>query len=347
MAAAAETRTRGDGEPAAPVDAGRLAGLDALKGLAIIGVVAIHAPPSGAPLYFEHVVNGVLRLAVPLFLVISGYLLGSRAPSRAKAFSYFRKFLRLQILYGALYWLLDPLRGVPHVPVTPKVALMHFAAFAYPGQFYLFALLQIYLVLACVPERWWRGTALLAGSSLLCLGTLLLAVWSFRTPDGPWLLRTFGGHAEASATLWLFPFCLGMWLAGRSAHAQRAPAGGALCLALALAAVGVTAFDWPSTGGEGFRDHFAYARGAVLLGAVLLALAVPYASRALRLPGVAALGRESFGIFVMNPLLIGMLKLDLVHAVTVWDSLLFAAAALGITYALSRFLRPRVPLAFP
>ena len=141
---------------AASPETQRLPGLDALKGIAIIGVVVIHAAPNDAPGYLDYVVGGVARLAVPLFLIISGFLIGSRRPSRAKAFLYFRKFLRLHILYGALYWVVQPLSGASYAPVTLKSALMHFAAFSYAGQFFLFALTQIYFILAVfVPERFW------------------------------------------------------------------------------------------------------------------------------------------------------------------------------------------------
>jgi surface polysaccharide O-acyltransferase-like enzyme len=332
---------------AAPVTTPRLPGLDVLKGVAIVGVVAIHTPPSDAPEYRALVLQGVARLAVPLFLVISGYLVGSRPPSRERASAYFWKFVRLHLLYGAFYWLFDPLRGVPWAPITPKVALMHFAAFSFPGQFYLFALLQIYFVLAfVVPERAWGRAPLLLASAALAVATI---AWLTRVPGvagAPTFAGVLASQAEGTAFLWLFPFCLGMAVGRRVSAGDPAP-GAALAIALAGLAACVAALDLPRTGGAGYSDRFAYARWSVGIGTVLLALALPAGARRLRLAPLEALGRESFGIFVLNPLITGALKLRWLHAVDVWDSLFFLVLTLAIAYPLSRGLRRVAPFAFP
>ena len=326
----------------------RLPGLDVLKGIAIIGVVAIHAAPSDAPGYREHVLNGVARLAVPLFLVISGYLLGSRQPSQAKAFLYFRKFLRLHIIYGGLYWVAQPLFGTQYAPVTPKSALMHFAAFSYAGQFYLFVLPQIYFVLAVlVPERFWGSAILILGSLPLGVGTVALVVQTFSGSGADPLLRLLAGQAEATIFLWFFPFALGMWAGRRFAGSTRAIGGGALCLVLALLAAGVASLDLPATAGGGYEDAFPYVRWSIGIGATLLAFTLPWASRGLRLSPVAAIGRESFGIFVLNPLILGLLRRHLGDVATVSESLLYMAVTLGIALLLARVLRKRIPFAFP
>lgn len=326
----------------------RLPGLDALKGIAIIGVVAIHAAPSGAPLYLEHGINGVARLAVPLFLVVSGFLLGARPPSRAKAGRYFWKFARLHLLYGAFYWAVQPLVGVPYAPLTPKSAVMHFAAFSYAGQFYLFALTQLYFAFAfLVPERLWSSPRLLAAAALLHAGTVVALVWSLGATGASPLLRVLVGQAEATAALWLLPFCLGTFVGGRFARAPGSGAGAARCALLALGAVALVTLDLPPTGGAGYAERFPYARWSISLGAALLALAVPFASRRLRLGPVAALGRESFGIFVLNPLILGVLRLHLGDIESVPESALYLALTLAIAYGLARVLRPRIPFAFP
>jgi surface polysaccharide O-acyltransferase-like enzyme len=325
----------------------RLPGLDALKGIAIIGVVAIHAFPSDAPVYREHVLNGVARLAVPLFLIISGFLLGSRPPSRARALRYFWKFLRLHILYGALYWAAQPLFGVPYAPITPKSAVMHFAAFSYAGQFFLFVLPQIYFVMALlVPERLWGSKQLLLGSLLLAAGTSALVVWCFGAPGADPLLRKLAGQGEASASLWLFPFCLGMWVGRRFARSPRGDGGGASCAVLAILAVAVAALDLPATAGGGYDDAFPYVRWSIGIGAALSAFTLPWASRGLGLPPLAAIGRESFGIFVLNPLILGLLRRHLGDVATLSESLLYTAVTLGIAWLLTRLLRRRIPFAF-
>jgi peptidoglycan/LPS O-acetylase OafA/YrhL len=332
---------------AAPTATSRLAGLDVLKGVAIVGVVAIHTPPSDAPEYRALVLQGVARLAVPLFLVISGFLVGSRPPSRERATAYFWKFVRLHLLYGALYWLLDPLRGVPWAPITPKVALMHFAAFSFPGQFYLFALLQIYFALAfLIPERAWGRTPLLLASAALAIATTAFLSHARGAAGAPTPFGVIASQVEGTALLWLFPFCLGMRI-GRSRAPERAPGGAALWIALALLAACVAALDLPHTDGPGYTDRVAYARWSIGLGTILLAVALPGASRRLRLAPLEALGRESFGIFVWNPLITGVLKLRWLHPVDVWDSLFFLLITLAIAYPLSRGLRRVAPFAFP
>ena len=67
-----------------PDTSSRLAGLDALKGVSILMVVLIHAVPEGPDWYQDHVVNGIARLAVPSFLIVTGFLNGLMGSSRAK-----------------------------------------------------------------------------------------------------------------------------------------------------------------------------------------------------------------------------------------------------------------------
>ena len=327
----------------------RLPGLDALKGLAIVGVVAIHAAPSGESLYTEHVIGGVTRLAVPLFLVVSGFLLGSRPPSRAKASRYFWKFLRLHLLYGALYWVVQPpLVGTAYAPVTPKSALMHFAAFSYAGQFYLFALTQIYFAFAfLLPEKLWSRATLLLASAALHAATVAALGWSFGDPGAGPLTRLLVGQAEATAFLWLLPFCLGVWLGARVARAPEAFSGPAASALFAALAVILVTLDLPPTDGVSYAQRFPYARWSIAIGAALLALAVPCASRHLRLGPVAALGRESFGIFVLNTLILGVLRRAFGGVESVPESALYAAVTLAIAFLLARALRPRIPFAFP
>jgi peptidoglycan/LPS O-acetylase OafA/YrhL len=321
----------------------RLRGLDALKGLAIVGVVAIHAQPTDSPSYHAHVVNGVARLAVPLFLMVTGFLIGAGGTTRAKLALYFRKFLRLHLLYGAFYFAVRPIRGAPFFPITAGSVLAAFYAYSYPGQFYLLALTQIYFVLAyVVPERWHRSTVLLLASLALAAVTVELAERSFDAPEIPPALSSYW---EASPFLWLFPCCLGMWMGARFAGS---PAVGAVqSAALALAAAGVAALDLPATGREGHENNFGYARWSIVLATGLLGLGLPWAARSLRLPGVEALGRESFGIFVLNPLILDVLEIPFGAPADVSVSLLFVAVALAIAVPASRALRRWAPFAFP
>jgi peptidoglycan/LPS O-acetylase OafA/YrhL len=84
-----------------------------------------------------------------------------------------------------------------------------------------------------------------------------------------------------------------------------------------------------------------------LLGTALLAAALPWASRNLRFAPLEALGRESFGIFVFNPVLLGVLRIAGGGITTLARSWLYLAATLVIAYGLARLLRKRIPFAFP
>lgn len=326
----------------------RLEGLDTLKGLAIVLVVAIHAAPSAAPAYHEHVLNGPARLAVPLFFSVSGFLIGMRWPPQARLAGYFRRFLGLHLLYGALYWALEPLRLGSYAPVTLKSALLHFAAHAYPGQFFLFALPQLYFLLAfVVPERARSGTALLAGSLALATATVGWISVDFAAGVAGPLERIVTGNLRVSACLWLFPFTLGIWLGRRLGVLAPTRGGIAAALLLAALAIAISAFDLPRTVAPADVRHLAYARWSILIGSALLALALPWAAASLRVAPLASLGRESFGIFVLNPLIISVLTRAAGMPETVAESLLLTAATLGLAFALTRWLRPRIPFAFP
>jgi peptidoglycan/LPS O-acetylase OafA/YrhL len=324
----------------------RLGGLDSLKGIAIALVVAIHAAPSAAPEYQRIVIAGIARLAVPLFLVMSGYLIGSRPPPQAKLAGYFWKFLRLHLIYGAFYWALEPLSAGHYRALSPKNALMHFAAFAYPGQYYLFVLPQIYLLFGfLIPERRRSQTGLLLASLLLSAGCIALLAASVASGSAAPPPGIVAGHAEASFVLWLFAFCAGVWVGARERSFARL--GGAGSLLLLAAAAGLAVFELPRTDGAAYLERFAYARWSILIGTALMAAALPWAAHRLRLPPFEALGRESFGIFVFNPAILFLLARAVGQVETLPRSLAYLAVTLAVAYGLARTLRPRLPIAFP
>src|SRR5207249_2467992 len=108
----------------------------------------------------------------------------------------------------------------------------------------------------------------------------------------------------ASPCLWLFPFCFGIWLGCRFGDRPPSPALAAASIALAAGAVTVAVLDVPPTAGPLYLDHWPYTRWSILIGVAALAGALPWAARSLRVAPLAALGRESFGIFVLNPLVL-------------------------------------------
>jgi peptidoglycan/LPS O-acetylase OafA/YrhL len=136
--------------------------------------------------------------------------------------------------------------------------------------------------------------------------------------------------------------------AGSRASAPLAARSGAVAsLLFAVLGIGVAALDLPATSVPSYTNSFAYARWSIAIGAALFTLALPWASRNLRMPGFEALGRESFGIFVFNPLILGIFAWQLGRATTVTESLLRTGATVAIAFPLTRALRKRLPIAFP
>jgi peptidoglycan/LPS O-acetylase OafA/YrhL len=330
-------------QPARP----RLGGLDALKGIAIVLVVAIHAAPGEGSAYYQYAIAGVARLAVPLFLMISGFLIGTGQPPREKLVGYFWKFVRLHLLYSAFYWATEPWGVGAWRELTLKNALMHFAPFSFPGQFYLFVLPQIWFVFAfLVPSRLRSTTGLLLASLAIAAATIAFVascMSSGRSPLPWWAL----GHASATLLGWLYPFTLGIWVGARAAAGPFARLGGPACGLLAAAAAAIVAFDLPVTDGPYYLRHFGYLRWSLLIGMTLLALALPWLARNLRLPPFEALGRESFGVYVFNPLVLGLLILGFGVVTDVPRSLAYGAVMIAVSFVVSRPLRRRIPFAFP
>jgi surface polysaccharide O-acyltransferase-like enzyme len=331
--------------PASAAIAGqRLDGLDAVKGLAIALVVAIHSAPSGEPGYVEHFVNGPARLAVPLFYGVTGFLIGVRWPSQAKLAAGFRTFLRLHVLYSLFYWVLEPWRLPSAIPLTPKSVVMKFGMYAYSGQFFLFSLVPLYFLVAyVVPERR-RGDA---AWPLLSLALAVVTIgWLASSGDGSGgeVERIAFAHLQQSIAVWLFPFTLGIWLGHRIGVLPPRPGIAAAAFAAACA---LGALDVPQTGGPGFAALVPYARWSLLIGSALLVVVLPVLAAAPRSALLSALGRESFGIFVFNSIVIHAIVSAIGAPQTLAGSLLLAAAALAVAYAVTRFLRPRLRFAFP
>jgi peptidoglycan/LPS O-acetylase OafA/YrhL len=335
-------RADADGPVAPQARDARLPGLDAAKGVAIVLVVLIHAAPPAPDWWVYGMVNGVARLAVPVFIAITGFLMGARNASRDKVRSYFFTFLRLHLLYGAFYWAVAAVFTGRTGAGSLHEMLLHFYAYSYPGQFYFFILLQLFFLLSWIPPRVCAARpALVAG-----LATTLLAVaflrWSAEQPPtaGPlWLAERLG---EAGFWVWLHFLVLGVFLGAHPKVLPRLPA------AFALVALGVllAAFDVPGMD-PGHAERRPYARLSIVAGATPVILALPALAR-LRAPRwIQALGRESFGVFVLNPFVLRVLAIALGPRDGLALSLAHAALATALAFALARLGRRFVPMAVP
>ncbi len=324
----------------------RLPGLDELKGLAIIAVVMIHATPDGAVAYRDHFIQGIPRLAVPLFLIVTGYLAGFRDTPRARLAGYFRKILALHVFYGAFYWGVSLLRdGVPDA-LTWKAALLHFWTGSYMGQFYLVVLVQVFFVAGiALPERAWRSGTAVGVSALAAVAGIAGLEVHAAGGAGP-ALEWLGRARENPVWLWFYPFSLGGFL---GAEQRRAEEGGVapglawplgLALASGLVVSGAALLD--SNG-----PILPYARMSILVGTTLLALAVPGLARRQASAPLRRLGRETFGIYVLNPAILALLYALAgrpEHAAVSW---LYAAATVAMGFGASLVLRRIAPWLFP
>jgi surface polysaccharide O-acyltransferase-like enzyme len=80
--------------PAAP---GRVAWVDAIRGVSIIAVVLIHLNElvlDWAPIAFREALNAALRFAIPVFFATSGMLMRPWTEQRARPFAFLSRFLR-------------------------------------------------------------------------------------------------------------------------------------------------------------------------------------------------------------------------------------------------------------
>ena len=106
--------------------------LDFFKGLAIILVICLHGAPLAAFPLGDFTLNTVMRFAVPLFLVISGYFLFKKAKAQEspgniiKSFSF--KFLKYYVIatvclfgYDLLFFKPWVLQIIKQAPILPQI----------------------------------------------------------------------------------------------------------------------------------------------------------------------------------------------------------------------------------
>lgn len=327
----------------------RVAGLDVIKGVAVTLVVVIHAAPPLAvnpPWYRDHVVEGVARLAVPVFLVVTGFLAGLKQTSRARFAAYFRKFLGLHLGYAAFYWMVEiAKKGVPENLDVGDVA-QHFIAGTYAGQYYFAILLQVFFLGAFVlPAGFWRSPIAVAASAVAsAAGIAVLSSGYGLEPGSPWLW--VHRMRENPFWLWMVYVALGGFLGARALEGRLSALVDRPLVPVALGALGVAlaVLDLPPPLSHPYNVHWPYARPSILVGSLLVALCVPALAR---LPGPAparALGADSFGIFVLNPIVLLLLSLPFGRPQTPAESWLFVAGALVMAFGLTRLLRRYAPV---
>lgn len=324
----------------------RLPGLDAVKATAIALVVLIHAAPEGPAWYDRHVVEGTLRLGVPAFLLVTGFLAGLRAWSRRRLAAGCLRFLRLHVIWGLFHWAVSILRdGLPE-RLGWKAALLHFGEASWAGQFYFVVLVQVFFVAGVLlPEGAWRRPAAVGASAVAALGgfALLGAAPGLAGELGlsPWAARPF--TIGSAVWLWFYYFAFGAWLGGqaRDGSGRLSRLDGRSAAALVGAAALVAAAGWPSP--AALAPSHPYARLPILLGATLIGLALPSLARRQVPRWIGRIGTETFGVFVLNPAILSLFG-GSTGPVGSW---LRAAATLAVAVPLTSRLRGRAGWIFP
>jgi surface polysaccharide O-acyltransferase-like enzyme len=142
---------------------------------------------------------------------------------------------------------------------------------------------------------------------------------------------------------WLYHFALGAWIGARMTRgAAWAPGtlGGCLLLALAVA---IAMFGVPLPGDAADPRAYAYQRPRIYLAITLVALALPSIARMRCGRWLPSLGRDSFGVFVLNPAILAVLFAALGAPDAPTSSLLLAGATLLVARPIARQMRLRVP----
>ncbi len=320
--------------------------IDALRGFAILVVLALHTTPltysphAGPRLSLVQLVVTMAqvgfyqyfcRLAVPVFFIISLFLLLRSTRPRSEVAR--RRLVRIGgalVFWSAVYWAFGWPDGVP-LAGNPFECLLN--SYRNGSLYFLVNLLALSLVaLGCcgplVPVG--RARSTISWTLLLSSAALLGYLQTTRTPLPFWHLLNFVPYVFAAAIL-LEPSRLAPWLT------------------LVLASVAVAFEAWPILSDRlPWSDLYlyGYCRPSVVLLALFVADSV-FACRRLDWPGWASwLGTYSLGIYAMHPLLVGPFlgvlgvhTFHVAHGVFTLRVAVFAvvsALAISIVYLLGR-----------
>ena len=219
----------------------RLAGSDAVRAIAMIGVIGIHASAWGPPAPYASV-DRITRFSVPAFMVLTGLLLAYQYTGRPLGMTFMRRRLGRSLLpwlaWVPVYIVFDFLIGTMHVS---GASVLSFLQYGGGHLWFLLLIPQFYVLFALWPRR----------------GSWVLAAVAMAVQTGLNLLRLYAvlpgweSQVMLSYSVLLFPFWIGYFAvgvaAGRSLAAQvrrrtaPSPAGSWQLPAAVLGAVAVAA----------------------------------------------------------------------------------------------------------
>jgi len=331
----------------------RLASVEALRVLAILGVIAIHttpfesaASPIGQRFDFATLLNQATRFAVPFFLVVSGFFWSRKVAEAGQVLGPTVTLVRRALLVWLAWWLvyllpvnlfdalaqgaLGPLKviwwNVALVVKRPAIALLEGTS---PHLWFLVALSFCAATSAAfvhLEARW--------ALALLAVGLYAVGLAGQSYPSAP-----FGFHIDPSFRnghlFALAFFVTGAGLQRRGATAAWLPVGGALAVsgyALHLLELELSHRLW------GMRLERDYLAGTYLFG-VGVALMALSGARALEWRAVASLGPWVLGIYASHMLFVGLLKpLDRRLTGAPWWEVAYLVAVFVLALGLTRWL---------
>lgn len=293
----------------------RLPEFDVIRAGAALAVIAIHVTAGYMDSPLAYLGNHLVRFAVPLFIIISGFLLNwSVADSfELSTMAFYRQrlhrillpYLTWTVIYCLLNFYLLHLHDPRLLLTTIGKALL--MGNAYYHLYFIPIILQLYLLYPWL-KRWLKRDAhsllwaagLLTGTCQLLLYLYLLRIITLPGQYSFWYLCAF--------PVWLFYFVFGIFAAQNlraNSFSPKAPILVPGCIW--LASLGVMLLDSKLTGVQG-----SIIRPSVILytlGSYYFFFALATRWRPDEKSGVGWLSAQSFLIYLMHPLILTVLLL--------------------------------------
>lgn len=294
----------------------RLLGGDAVRAVAMIAVVCIHASAWGPRQPFAGV--GLLaRFSVPAFMVLTGVVLAYQHAGRGLGVRFMRRRLSRSVLpwlvWAPLFIVFDVVTGTLDASST---AVGNFVAQGAGHLWFLLLIPQFYVLFLLWPRRhrWALAGLALLLQTALCLVRIYLALPGWQSQ----VMLTYSSE--------LFPFWIGYFALGtalgdslrhpgvlrRAASVWRWRLACAAALGTAAGGYLVLTLRYP---GAPYASSFLKGTGAflnpalpllVLSASALLALTMPPLMKRswLLLRAVSLLSEQSLGVYIVHPILI-------------------------------------------
>lgn len=300
-------------DQSSPVRA-RLLGADAVRAVAMLGVIGVHAAAWGPSKPF-HSIDVIARYSVPAFVVLTGLGLSYGYTGRRLGIGFARRRLARTLLPWVAWAPVFIAFGV--FTGTLSLAVPDVGGFLVQGAGHLWFLLlvpQLYLLFVVWPRnhRW----ALAAAAMLVQMGLGVMRLYA----DLPgWQSQLFANYAAQIFPFWIGYFAVGMAMGTslrRPGALRRALNVWRLPVAIgSTAATAASAFVLLTVRYSGSHHAATYLSGTgaflnpalplfVLSAIAMIAVLVPPLMR--RAPllarGVAALSEQSLGVYIVHPL---------------------------------------------